>query len=166
MTTRRVAIGTGIAAIAFAAARADARSPLAEFEGTWRGAGTFQGAPSRVSARFAPSLGGAGWTLDIRIVADLPKGETVTFAGHAVYVIEDGVPVRGTWADSQGSTYLITLRIDGSALIVDWGEGARAVGRSEYRIVPEGSLRIEDSLRGLDGRWARFAQADLRRNRR
>lgn len=134
------------------------------FEGSWRGTGTFQGLPSNVEARFAPE-GESAWTLDIAIVAARDGGalEPVNFSGHARYDMSDRGPMGGHWTDSFGSDYSIAPRIDGGALIVDWGPEAQMRGRSEYRIQADGDLQIDDFVRGEDGQHRRFATAELRR---
>lgn len=137
------------------------RTPFSDFEGAWRGVGTFQGLPSAVEARFAPIEGGA-WSLDINVIATPPTGAPTNFTGHAQYTMADGAPTGGKWTDSQGSAYAIAPRFEDGALIVDWGEGAAVRGRSEYRLQEDGDLQIDDFAPNRSGEVRRFATAELR----
>jgi|CXWL01.1.fsa_nt_gi hypothetical protein len=127
---------------------------FASLEGQWRGQGTFRGAPSEVSATIEPLFDGAAWSLDIDIRFAAANGQAQRFQGRGGYALRAGAPVGGSWVDNFGNAYAINPRIEGDALIVDWGQG----GRSEYRIEPDGDLRIEDSIGGRS-----FAVAELRR---
>jgi len=135
---------------------------FASLEGQWRGQGTFRGAPSDVSAAFAPIFDGSAYSLDIDVRFTPANGAPMRFQGRGGYALRNGAPVGGSWVDSFGNSYAIAPRLENNALIVDWGNGT-VLGRSEYRIEAEGDLRIEDFVQAEDGQWRRFALAELRR---
>lgn len=135
------------------------------YEGAWRGSGTFQGMPSMVEVQVSPILEGGAWALDVTVLATPANGPLIRFIGRAQYVVRDGAPVTGNWVDSQGSAYVIAPSLENGALIVDWGEGASARGRSEYRLTEAGELRIDDFVPNAAGEQRRFATATLRRSR-
>jgi hypothetical protein len=143
-------------------ARAEPTSEFQELSGAWRGQGQFQGAPSEVEARFAPLFDGAAWSLDIDIRFSPPGRAPMRFQGRGGYVLRDGALAGGAWVDSYGNAYEITPRIEADALVVDWGEDG-LVGRSTYRILANGHLRVEDMIQAQDGQWRLFATADLQK---
>lgn len=132
---------------------------FAALEGAWRGQGTFRGAPSEVSATFAPLFEGAAWSLDVDIRFNAGNGQPQRFQGRGGYAMRAGAPIGGSWVDNFGNAYAIAPRIEDGALIVDWGQG----GRSIYRLEADGDLHIEDSIRAADGAWRSFATAELSR---
>ena len=149
-------------ATACASARAESTDTFQSLAGEWHGQGQFQGAPSEVSARFAPLFDGGAWSLDIDIRFSPPGRAAMRFQGRGGYVLREGVPVGGTWVDSFANAYEITPRLEGGALVVDWGEEGVS-GRSVYRALPTGGLRIEDMIQAQDGQWRTFATAELQR---
>lgn len=130
--------------------------------GQWQGAGTFQGMPSRVQANFARDRQG-DWGLEIEILATPAKGEPIRFTGKARYQMRGREPVGGSWSDSMGSDYTISPRFVAGALIVAWGPEALARARSEYRILADGRLQIDDFAPASNGELRRFANATLQR---
>ncbi|GAM99700.1 hypothetical protein U91I_03355 [alpha proteobacterium U9-1i] len=131
-------------------------------EGQWRGQGTFRGAPSEVTATFAPMFEGAAYTLDIDVRFTPANGQPTRFQGKGGYALRNGAPVGGSWIDNFGNGYAISPRFEDNALIVDWGT-ATFHGRSEYRLEADGDLRVEDFVQGQGGQWQSFALAELRR---
>lgn len=136
-------------------------APLQPFAGRWEGQGTFRGAPSQVTATFAPIYDGAAWVLDIDVRFAPPSGPQ-RFQGRAAYALRDGALAGGSWIDSFGNAYAISPRLEGRGLLrVDWGMTGVS-GRSEYRLLPDGALEISDTIAGSGGE-RRFAVATLRR---
>jgi hypothetical protein len=153
-----------VSLILFAAGCASARASdtFRALAGEWHGQGQFQGAPSEVSARFAPLFDGVAWSLDIDIRFTPPARQPMRFQGRGNYVLREGTPVGGTWVDSFANAYEIAPRFEAGALVVDWGENG-VTGRSLYRRLPNGNLRIEDMIQAADGQWRTFATAELQR---
>jgi hypothetical protein len=139
---------------------AAAEPSLKRFGGDWSGAGSFQGAPSTVNARFAPLYDGKFWTLDVEVGFADPAGKPASFNGRATYPVTATGLRTGDWIDSAGNDYAIEPTLENDVLVVLWKDGA---GKSEYRIEPDGDLRIEDFARGAGKRWRRFAHAELKR---
>jgi len=151
-----------IVLVGCASAGAQPASPFAPFQGSWRGEGRFQGAPSDVDATFAPLFGGAAWSLDVDIRFTPPNAPAAQrFRGRAGYAMRNGALTGGSWVDSGGNGYALTPRFEDGALIVGWGAG-QVNGRSEYRIETDGDLAIIDSIETPQG-WRQFATAELRR---
>jgi hypothetical protein len=147
---------------ACATARAEPAASFDSLVGDWAGQGQFQGALSQVSARFEPLFDGAAWALDIDIRFSPPARPPMRFQGRGNYVLREGTPVGGTWVDSFANAYEISPRFEAGALVVDWGENG-VTGRSLYRRLPNGNLRIEDMIQAADGQWRTFATAELQR---
>ncbi len=135
---------------------------FASLDGQWRGQGTFRGAPSEVSATFAPIFDGGAYSLDIDVRFTPVNAQPMRFQGRGGYALRNGAPVGGSWVDNFGNAYAISPRFEHGALIVDWGNGS-TLGRSEYRIEADGDLRVEDFIQTPDGQWRSFALAELRR---
>ena len=141
-------------------AAAAAEPSLQRFGGDWSGTGSFQGAPSRVDARFAPLYDGKFWTLDVEVRFADAAGRPASFNGRATYPVTATGLGTGDWIDSAGNDYAIEPMLENDVLVVLWKD---RTGKSEYRIEPDGDLRIEDFSRGSDGQWRRFARAELKR---
>jgi hypothetical protein len=146
--------------LASAATAADI-AEVGDLEGDWRGEGQFRGAASYVTARFAPALDGAFWSLDVVTHADAGEGAPMRFAGRAYYRLEDGATSTGRWFDSFGGFHELSTRVEDGAFVVDWGD-ASVQGRSIHRLADDGALTVEDQVLGDDSARA-FAVATLRR---
>ena len=143
------------------AARAEtptAADRLAALAGTWQGAGTWLGKPSRVEARWTLTLSGAF----VRHDYDVSAAGGAAFAGTAFYRSGASGPGAATWFDSQGSVHPIETMVDGDTLIALWGPAGGPVGKTHYRVAGE-RLIIEDWIRGKDGGWRSFSRSELGR---
>lgn len=77
--------------------------------GRWEGAGAFQGQPASGTIVWEAVLAGKFQRLTIA----LSLGDRVVFEGHAYYDVAPGEPIRGSWFDSQGSSYPIGATFEG-----------------------------------------------------
>lgn len=144
------------------AAHAEPLALLEGLSGNWRGAGSFQGSPSQVSAAFSPLFDGAAWALDIDVRFARDGAPPQAFAGRAAYVVRDGALADGVWVDSTANAYKLTPHVEEGTLIVEWGD-ANLAGQSTYRLVANDSLQIVDFVRTSSGEYRRFADAMLQR---
>lgn len=80
------------------------------------------------------------------------------FEGIGTYRVAANGSVDGVWADSNGNIHPLDGSWNGELLLVNWGTPATEQGRSEYRFQADGSLTVQDSVRGKDGNWRIFMQ--------
>ena len=126
--------------------------------GRWEGSGTFQGQPATGRIHWEGVLGGKFKRLGIALSLD----STVIFEGHAYYDLRPGEPIRGSWFDSQGSSYPIRATMEGDSLVAFWGMDPSApTGRSVYHLTGE-KLLVTD-YRARDREWRPFARLEYRK---
>jgi len=126
--------------------------------GRWEGSGTFQGKPATGTIHWEGVLAGKFKRLGIQLSLD----EKVVFEGHACYDLRPGDPIRGSWFDSQGSSYPIKAKMDGDSLVALWGmDPAEPSGRSVYQLTGD-KLLVTDYLR-RSGEWRQFARLEYRK---
>lgn len=83
------------------------------------------------------------------------------FSGDGVYRIE-GSALTGYWSDSNGALHPLEGTWDGRTLTVLWGTPQTQRGRTVYRLLGDGHLRIEDAIL-RDDAWTGFMSADYHR---
>jgi hypothetical protein len=133
---------------------------LARLIGSWSGEGTVLNRPAKIQMEWA-------WALErqfIRLTFSNEMGaapKLQMFEGHAYYrAIGDG-RYRGTWFDSSGAVRPIEARLDGDALVAEWGTAATEVGETTYRLKGPTVLEVVDRVRQKDGTWRVFGQSTV-----
>lgn len=129
--------------------------------GNWRGACEAWGTRAVCRLRWETGLHPEHLVLHYRIEAEADG--RVIFAGRGLYRGR-GETFDGYWEDSQGSVHPLRARFDGATMTTLWGDAASGEqGRSEYRLVGPGQLRVTDSMRA-DEDWRDFMTVDYRRD--
>jgi hypothetical protein len=131
--------------------------------GTWRGSGTVTGRASQVTMTWDTTLGGAFLQLRFRneMAASATRPAEV-FEGHAFYRLAGKLGTSGTWLDSRGVTFSLTVTATDTTLTGDW-EGVKEAGRTRYHLVADQTLEVTDFVRGADGAYKEFGRTSLRR---
>jgi len=127
--------------------------------GSWSGSGQVRGMSAEVELTFAPALGDDGRAHRLEFVnrMQLPDGKPWMFRAQAIYQCGADGHCRGHWYDNRGQSMPVDARIEGRALIVDWGDaGTPERGRTEYRVQSDGAMEIVDHVLGKDGAWKQF----------
>ncbi len=131
-----------------------------QLSGRWEGTGTFQGKPAAGAIHWEGVLAGKFKRLGIALSLD----HRVIFEGHAYYDLKPGSEIRGSWFDSQGSSYPIRATMSGDSLVALWGNDlAQPTGRSVYHLSGE-TLVVTDYI-SRSGEWRQFAKLEYTRSR-
>ncbi|HSD68586.1 MAG TPA: hypothetical protein VLB07_03485 [Woeseiaceae bacterium] len=150
----------------FSAPHAGAQHPLDYLHGTWEGSGATSGMASSVRFTWGPALGGRFTTLHIHNRMTGEDGREYLFEGAGYYqqsAEPDSDTLTGVWVDSQGDILSLRATLDDRTLIAHWGIEGTKQGRSEYRLLPDGTLEAVDSIRTDSGEWREFGRARLAR---
>ncbi|MDH4049785.1 MAG: hypothetical protein OEW68_08790 [Gammaproteobacteria bacterium] len=145
----------------FSAPDALAQHPLDYLHGSWEGAGTTSGMRSSVRFTWGPALGGRYTRLQIRNRMRGENDQEYLFEGIGYYQPSDEHTLTGVWIDSQGDVLPILATLEEQTLIATWGSEDSKQGRSEYRLLPDGTLEAIDSIRNDEGEWREFGRALL-----
>lgn len=90
-------------------------------------------------------------------------GKAWHFKADAFYRLQEDGSISGHWFDLRGISLPLVGRVDGDAMLVDWGNEASAErGRSTYRLVAE-ALEVIDEVYGKDGTLDVFGLTRLTR---
>jgi hypothetical protein len=133
--------------------------------GTWRGTGIVTGRASSVSMTWETTLGGAFLQLRFRneMAASAARPAEV-FEGVSFYRLAAGqVGKSGTWMDSRGITFALTVSTTDVALVSDWEAAGVEAGRTRYELTNDGQLTVVDEVRGADGVYREFGRTRLRK---
>lgn len=153
-------------ALATAAAGGDPRQSTALLErlhGEWRGVGEVRRMAADMQMRWEPVLDGQFHRLSMENRMTGPDGKAWHFKATGYYRVGDDGAIAGTWFDSRGVSLPLTGRVEGDALVVDWGTAEIERGRSTYRLAGD-SLEVTDEVYGKDGHLAVFGRTRLTRN--
>ncbi len=159
---KSTAIALLIFSAVFAAPHASAQHPLEYLHGTWQGSGTTSGMASSVRFTWGPSLGGRYTTLQIHNRMAGENDQEYLFEGIGYYqqaAEPDERTLTGVWVDSQGDVLTLRATLNDRTLIAHWGTEGTKQGRSEYRLLPDGTLEAIDSVRNDSGEWQEFGRA-------
>lgn len=142
----------------------DSAPSLGWMHGAWIGKGTLFGRPSSVTLSVEPALEASATTL-VHTARVEPEGGRPAnrFEGRAIYRLDPKGRVAGRWTDSAGNAHPVGGQVAASAMTTVWGEPATEIGRSTYRLEPDGSLAVTDAVLRPDGSWSVFARATYRR---
>lgn len=87
-----------------------------------------------------------------------PETGAPFFEGIGTYRITPDGKLDGVWTDSNGNIHPLDGTWDGARLKVTWGTPSTEQGRSEYHFPENGTLEVQDSVLGKDGKWRVFMQ--------
>lgn len=80
------------------------------------------------------------------------------FEGVGTYRIAPDGSVDGVWADSNGNIHLLDGTWNGTHLRIKWGTPATEQGRSDYQVLEDGGLSVQDRVLDKNGEWRLFMQ--------
>lgn len=147
-----------------AAADVPAASGLAWMHGEWQGTGRMFDRPSEVTLSIGPALEGRETAMAYRArVAAADLQPQIRFEAHATFRLEGRNRLIGRWNDSAGNDHPIRGQVSGTEMTTIWGETRTEIGRSSYRLAPDGSMTVIDSVLQPDGSWRMFATASYRK---
>lgn len=134
----------------------EATDLLGRLQGEWTSAGPAFGGPAKSMMRWSPTLDGRFVRIDYLIAMER-QGSTQTFTGIGHYKPGDGAEATGYWADNSGDLHPLNARADKDALTTIWGTAGGEQGRTEYRFMPDGKVRVTDWVLTAEG-WRQFNQ--------
>jgi hypothetical protein len=150
----------------FATPKSFAQHPLDYLHGTWEGSGTTSGMVSSVRFTWGSALGGQFTTLQIHNRMTGENDQEYLFEGTGYYQqspASNEQVLTGVWLDSQGDILPLHATLDERTLIAHWGSEGSKQGRSDYRLLPDGTLEAIDSIRDEGGEWREFGRSLLQR---
>ena len=130
--------------------------------GNWRGEGKVMGMESRLQMKWERVLEGKFARLTFRNEMRGKDGARL-FEGHAYYQAQPDGTYRGQWFDSGGEAHPINGKVEGDALIAEWGTKETKLGRTIYRLLAADAVEVVDSVLAKDGQWREFGRAKFRR---
>ncbi|MFT3805870.1 hypothetical protein [Arenimonas sp.] len=131
--------------------------------GEWQGKGEVRGMSADVRLRFEATLDGQGRRLSFHNTMTDMHGKAWLFLAEAIYLCAPDGNCRGQWQDSRGMVLPLSTRSQADRVIVDWGDADSERGRTTYRVMPDGSLEIEDEVLDKSGAWKVFGRTKARR---
>lgn len=146
--------------------RATAGHPLEYLHGTWEGTGRTSGMVSSVRFSWGPALGGKYTTLQIQNRMSGSEGQQFLFEGIAYYLPAsdaDETSLTGVWVDNRGDILPLRAALASGVLTAHWGSKETETGRSQYRLLDDGSLEAVDWVVNEAGEWQEFGHAILAR---
>lgn len=106
-------------------------------------------------------LGSEFFRIEYRI--DIKRGRAAeTFEGVGYYRLQSGPSVLGFWADNGGDLHPITAEISPQAVVSHSGKAGGKQGRTEYRLLEDGSVQVTDWLLTAEG-WKLFNKTGFTR---
>jgi hypothetical protein len=134
--------------------------------GDWRGTGTVSGRASEISMQWSLDLGESFVHLRFRnMMAADEKRAAQVFEGRGYYRLPGGAAAAsgtGTWIDSRGAIFPVTVTFTAEAFQSDWGAETTERGRTIYRPAGDGTLEVTDLVRATDGTYREFGRSVLR----
>lgn len=138
--------------------------PLAAWYGSWTGTGEAFGRPATATLEIGPAPGGGAMRLAYSL--SINGAPSAAYAAAAIYRVDGGGRLRGSWTDSHGRTRPVAGRVTPSGWTANWGSADAEIGRSTYRLETPDRLVVIDSVLQDDGGWRGFATLHYRRNKR
>jgi hypothetical protein len=145
---------------------ATAEHPLEYLHGSWEGSGRTSGMASSVRFTWGPALGGKYTTLQIHNRMSGSEGQQFLFEGIAYYQLAgdaDDDSLEGVWVDNRGDILPLRATLASGVLTAHWGNEETETGRSQYRLLDDGTLEAIDSVMNDAGEWQEFGHAILAR---
>ena len=130
--------------------------------GSWRGEGKVMGMEARLQMKWERVLEGKFMRLTFRNEMRGKEGAQL-FEGHAYYQAQPDGTYRGQWFDSGGEAHPINGKVEGDALIAEWGTKETKLGRTVYRLTGENAAEVTDSILAKDGQWKEFGRSRFTR---
>jgi hypothetical protein len=150
----------------FISISATAEHPLEYLHGTWEGTGRTSGMVSSVRFTWGPALGGQYTTLQIHNTMSGSDGQPFLFEGIAYYQPAGDAnekSLKGVWVDNRGDILPLQATLEPGVLTAHWGNDETELGRSQYRLLDDGTLEAIDSVMNDAGEWREFGHAILSR---
>lgn len=146
-------------------AAADVGEPLHFLDGEWSGPGKLSGTETTVTQSWQSALNGTFTNLQHTIWIEAENGRVMAFQGTGYYHQLPDKTLSGVWIGSDGNIHPLLAQVDENTLTVLWGNGQSESGKSVYRLLEDGSLRVVDSVENPDGSLREFASASLVREK-
>ena len=137
--------------------------PLEFLYGEWAGTGKTSGLASEITLTWQLTLGGRFTTIQLHNRMSDERGQQFVFEGIGYYQADDEHHFSGVWVDSRGDIHPLTAALEGQSLLATWGTEETELGRSVYRLRPDGDLEVTDSVMNEEGEWRVFGQHILER---
>ena len=144
-------------------ARAD--HPLSFLHGDWQGSGTTSGMESSIKFTWKSGFDSRFTILQLHNRMTSDEGDVFEFAGIAYYQAADEHSLSGVWIDSQGDILELNATLEQQRLVAIWGRESTKMGRSIYKLRPDGKLEAINFIRDEQGEWQQFSRALLIRTK-
>jgi hypothetical protein len=95
------------------------------------------------------------------------EGQQFLFEGIAYYQLAgdaDEDSLKGVWVDNRGDILPLRATLASGVLTAHWGSEESELGRSQYRLLDDGTLEAVDSVMDAAGEWRNFGHAILSRD--
>ncbi len=137
-------------------------------QGDWEGTGMTLGLEAHATLSWEEVLDRQFLKLTLRNEMKAPDGTTQLFEAHAYYQMgmdtrTGAVQGTGTWFDSRGMVFPIRCVMEETTLRSRWGTPETEEGESIYRMLPDGTMEIVDSVKVPDGAMLEFSRITFRR---
>ena len=133
-----------------------------QFIGAWEGRGDLFGSDAAFSMKWDWVLGQQFVRLTFENRMQGPNDVDRTLQAQAFYKPVGAGQLEGTWFDSRGIVLPLLGSIEPTTLTTLWGTPATEQGRTVYRLLDEGQIKVEDFVLKGD-QWHKFGQAIYRR---
>lgn len=136
------------------------QSLFEKFEGTWRASGNSFGQQAQSKMVWSRTLDGKFYRIDYSIRFDDSGNSGFIGIGH--YKLAAEPKVEGYWADNSGDLHPLKGATDPDRLLTIWGKAGSKMGRTEYRLLPNGRMQVTDWQLTDEG-WQAFNKAVFQR---
>ena len=149
--------------VGLTASHAFAQHPLTFLHGDWDGPGKTSGLIASIRFTWKPAFGGQYTVLQLHNRMTGEDGQEFVFEGIGYYLAAEEQTLTGVWIDSQGNILPLQATLEGQTLTAMWGTQETKLGRSVYRLLPDGKLEAVNSISDENGEWQEFGRAVLSR---
>lgn len=132
------------------------QSIFERFEGVWTATGNSFGQQAQSKMVWSQTLNGKFYRIDYSILFDVSGKNAFTGIGH--YKLSAEPKIAGYWVDNSGDLHPLSATTDTEQLLTVWGKAGSKMGRTEYRLLPDGSLQVTDWQLTTKG-WKQFNKA-------
>lgn len=126
------------------------------FEGVWTATGNSFGQQAQSKMVWSQTLNGKFYRIDYSIVFDASGNNAFTGIGH--YRLSTEPKISGYWVDNSGDLHPLSAAREADRLLTIWGKAGSKMGRTEYQLLPDGSLQVTDWQLTTEG-WKMFNKA-------
>ena len=128
--------------------------------GSWKGNGILFGQDAHFSMTWATDLNGKFLTLTFQNGFTDKSGTERIMNARAYYQLGQG---KGYWFDSRGVMQPLTFEVEGSSLIVNWGEASNETGKTIYTVINHEEMSVQDFVYNNESEY-QFGEARYKRN--